>query len=140
MSLSAVVYTNIKNLEIDESLLDIDEHTGEVFFIDEDTDFNEEVFVATYKRLGNMETVNYLYGKISSFLSKEYSILLTKILYNASHSGDKIDFTEMEKLQSEIDCIRKKVNSNDWCTQEFLDTLSKLASTSIKEKNPIVFV
>ena len=140
MSLDAVVYTNLKNLEIDEDLLDIDEDTGEVFFIDEDNDFNEEIFIAESKRLGNVETVNYLYGQISEFLPEETSIILTRILYNASHSGDKIDFAEIEKLKSEINFIREKFNPNDSHAKDFLDNLSKLASRSIKERNPIVFV
>lgn len=140
MSLNAVVYANIKNLTIEEYLLDIDKDTGKVFFIDENNDFSEQDFIAISRRLGNLETVNYLYQKISEVLSVRESVILQKILYSGSHSGDKIDLTEIDRLELEIKLIREKFNSEDSCVLNFTDSLSKLCLVSIKERNPIIFV
>jgi len=146
MGLTAVVYNTkdkIKNMyQLDTSLLLNDKLTGEVYLKDDHSasDIVEFNTILCEKHIGNIAYVHFLYNKLKTILTDE-SIIISKILYNGSHSGDIIPAAEMEKLNEEIQCIKKHIDEkyDDEFTR-FIITISELQEASITTNNPIVFV
>ena len=146
MSVNAIVYTNKKNIKFDKiynNFLDIDKDTGEVFVAEENdytSNLSEDIYVAISRHIGNLSTINYLYRIIADIFNSEQSIILSKILYSGSHSGDKIECSELYQLESEINIIKEKSDKSDSVVSHFIDTMLELSFVSKKEGNPIVFV
>ena len=147
MSLNAIVYKSIANIffrEGEKQKFLVDEMTGEVFLKDEyvgKTSYQENDFIATQKRIGNLSEINTLKTLIATIIKDNQSIILNKILYNASHSGDLLCDEDINLLAIEIEILRKNASSSlDSELQLFLDVLDILVKASIDEHNPIVFV
>jgi hypothetical protein len=145
MGLSAVVYTNRRNLKtnvIDDKYLEVDKETGEIFIIDEanlNLNLPEEFFVAISYRIGNVSTVNHLHKEISRVLS-EGSVILGKILYSGSHCGDKLALSDLSILKTEIIFLKRELRNRSSILEAFTENMLELVKISEKEGNPIVFV
>ncbi|NEQ42462.1 MAG: hypothetical protein F6K00_02425 [Leptolyngbya sp. SIOISBB] len=151
MSLSAVVYLDRKNLEsnciVEE--IEVDDLTGEVYSENEETQslLDNSNTIAISLNLGNMEMVGYLSQSLSKFLSSSNSIILNKVLYNGSHSGDALALSDVQKLKDEVSSVMVRINDNDFESTRkyseilgFLEKMSELIRASEVQKNPIVFV
>ena len=101
---------------------------------------SKDIFIAISKNIGNLTTIHYLYKMISEIFNHEQSIILSKLLYSGSHSGDKIECSELYQLESEINIIKEKLDKSDAIVSYFIDTIIELSVISRKESNPIVFV
>lgn len=75
-----------------------------------------------------------------SFLDAD-ALLLTKVLYSGSHSGDEISVQDIEKLDSEIKRTRQRSGTSlSMSVERFLDDMTDLVSKAREERSPIVFV
>ena len=141
MGLDAVVYVHEDNLPL--TVKDDDPHTddqtGEVYF--EDPRLVEKhrrsTFTAVNKNLGNIAMIGALRNEIANVISND-SVLLSKVLYSGSHSGDRIGLEDLGRLESEISLVRESNRSA--ALESFLESLSELVEAAKKQGNPIVFV
>jgi len=142
MGLDAVVYMNKLNLGIDQlgDSLQIDEQTGEVYPTPGDGLVRPaQIFTAIHRRLGNASMIGSLASEISLVLDAN-SILLKRVLYRSSHSGDRIEVDDLSNLESEINLVRQRTkDAQSGELDTFLTALAELIDAAKHEKNPIVF-
>ena len=67
-------------------------------------------------------------------------MLLTKVLYSGTHSGDAINDSDFPQLQLEIEKICQTVGPTAVEIKQLLQNLEELIRTAQDEGNPIVFV
>lgn len=138
MGLDTRVYIDAKRLlsVVDLAHTTRDSYTGEV-----NSDSGGQ-FIAIQKRLGNTSLISWLKEQVAVVLTDvPESIILTKVLYSATHSGDVIDAADFPQLQREIQLIRGKYKENpDVEIQQFLDDIEELIDVAREHGNPIVFV
>ena len=68
------------------------------------------------------------------------SILLKRVLYRSSHSGDSIEVDDLSNLESEINLVRQRTkDAQSGELDTFLTALAELIDAAKHEKNPIVF-
>lgn len=131
MGLDAVVYLG-KTREIQSSSEPSDSHCKS----SELTKRTE----ALHKRLGNATMIASLRDEISPFI-RQHSLLMSKVLYSGSHSGDEIQAEDIDRLGSEIKTTRAKIGTKlSLSVEKFLDDMSDLVEKAREEKNPIIFV
>ena len=94
---------------------------------------------AIHKRLGNVSAIGWLAEEILPVVGEE-SILLRKVLYSGSHSGDSIALEDLERLESEIKLVRDSMTTGPPRLESFLQDMSDLISKARDEAMPIVFV
>ncbi|QYO62231.1 hypothetical protein [Leptolyngbya sp. 7M] len=145
MGLDAVVYTHKNNLQIDtnSNMLQVDEETGEVFIADDNlaSNYPNSSFVAVQCRLGNSSNIGYLNEEIANLLPNETSLLLEKVVYSGSHSGDKIDLEELDQLETEINRLKQQLpGQRTVLLEQFIQNMTELIQAARREGNPIVFV
>ena len=87
-------------------------------------------------RIGNISQVAFLRGIASSVLG-EQSVVVSKILFSGSHSGDSLTFDELEPLASELHRLEV---ASDADLQEFARGMLELVHTALKHERPICFV
>lgn len=145
MGLNAVVYVNRKRLSLnqeDNSSAKMDEQTGEVYFDDPNLmdKYPANMFTAIHKRLGNANMIAEIVDKLSTILSKD-SILLSKILYSGSHSGDTISIDSLNKLGLEINFVRERIpKDRSPLLDVFFNDITELIEMARMQGNPIVFI
>jgi hypothetical protein len=138
MGLDAKVYVNAMHLAagVDHSRATVNPHTGEVTL-----DSGEE-FIAAHKRLGNAAMIRWLSEQVTSVLAGlPNPVLVTKILYSGSHSGDVIGAAEFPQLQQEIQVVRESSGERIPVEiEQFLLSIEELMRIAQDQGNPIVFV
>jgi hypothetical protein len=72
---------------------------------------------------------------------KDRSILLSKVLYSGSHSGDSIPVEQTLALRDELLQLKDSVEQPD-CDhmKQFVSDMLELVEAARQEGNPIVFV
>ena len=81
-----------------------------------------------------------LRDEIFTFLDKD-ALLLTKVLYSGSHSGDEIKVQDIERLDLEIRSTREKSGaSRSLAVEKFLEDMSELVEKAREQGSPITFV
>lgn len=99
--------------------------------------------------LGNAGGVGVIYEALSNaqkLLRKKLPILLHKVFYSGSHTGDFLTLAQMRKLDAELKQVRKlkltdlgiKKGDEKWVTDIFID-LAKLVRVAQKIGKPIAF-
>jgi hypothetical protein len=144
VGLDAVVYINRDNLPLKakEDAPTIDDETGEAYFEDSrfSTRYPKSIFTAVQRNLGNIAEIAALRTEVSTVLGND-SIISNKVLYSGSHSGDRIPFDDLQRLDSEISLVRARtVDTRSTALGRFLESLSELVEAAKKQHNPIVFV
>ena len=142
MSLDARVYVHRDKLPIDVDDLRayVEEETGEVFFDDPSAIPRELELVALDKRLGNVSMVHWLVKQIKDVLGSG-SLLLGKVLYNGSHSGDWIGQADLGRLREEIASVWNLTEGHRSVDLDrFLEDLRELTKAAEEQGDPIVFV
>jgi hypothetical protein len=101
--------------------------------------------------LGNMTLIQRVRDAIASIAQRtsltEYPILLGKVLYSGTHTGDHLAITQVSKLILEIQQLRKRVGLNNAEISlvgrreviSILVELERLARVSRKVSKPIAF-
>jgi len=142
MSLDAMVFKNRKHLPFDPDALgaSFDSETGEYFFEDEELEqkYPGDLTVAVAKPLGNITAVGHLREELEEVLEDE-SVVLSKVLYSGTHTGDHLSLDDLPELEwelSEIDKYLKKRKSP--LVSRFVADMRELSAAAHHEHNPIV--
>ena len=147
MGLDAAVYRRLGEMPFtkeDLRFIAVDQRTGQV-------DFEDAVLFRTWsdkvkaaeKRLGNMARVDLLRSELEGLLghSSSQTLLISKVLYSGTHSGDIISKEDLVPLRNEIALVRgisgPQISSD---LKAFLADMEELIAASEKHGNPIVFV
>jgi len=94
------------------------------------------------ERLGNITLAAHLRDFLKGLEGRpgpKFRILLTKVLYNGTHSGDWIPVSVSAELEKEVDTV---LHSSDILTdseREFFTGVKRLCKASIETGHPIVF-
>ncbi len=94
------------------------------------------------ERLGNISMAAHLRDFLRGLQGKpgpKFPVLLKKVVYDGTHSGDFIPVKESPALLREIDLV---LGSSDILTEgekEFFHSMKRLCEASIATGNPIVF-
>ena|ERR1019366_6342354 len=148
MGLDAVVYRSKANLPFDADAVGavLDESTGEYYFPDpavepvREREFPQQTRIAVEKRIGNIATVTALRHAAERVLNGD-SILLSKVLYSGTHSGNSIPLSLISQVQEELTVLRRYAENNaDKALMQFVADLQELAAAASSQSNPIVFV
>jgi hypothetical protein len=147
MGLDAAVYKRLDELpftEQDLHLVTVDPRTGQINFEDAAL-FRawDDRIVAVHKRIGNMTLVKSLRTELEGFRRGSHStgILITKILYSATHSGDIISKEDFGPLRNEIRFVRELAQEHaSHELTNFLRDIEELMAASEQHGNPIVFI
>lgn len=131
MGLDAVVYAGIpEQVEVERGSED-----AEVKALDP----RPQEVIAMHKRLGNASMIASLAGEIRPFIEND-SLLLSKVLYSGSHSGDEIRVQDIDRLDSEIKSTRAMSgDSLSKALENFLKDMSDLVEKAKEQGRPIVF-
>jgi hypothetical protein len=147
MGLDAAVYRRLDELPFTKEELRsiaVDPRTGQVDFEDAALfrAWSDKVKVVE-KRIGNIALVNALKAEVEKILgnSSSETLLISKILYSETHSGDVIPRDDLGLLKHEIALVRGIAGSHRSSELEsFLADMEELVSASERHGNPIVFV
>jgi hypothetical protein len=143
MGLDAVVYKHKLHLPADPEIqgLRVDPDTGELSCSDDMMkEYPQDFFQAKSKRLGNVSNISTLREEIEVAAGTIPSLLRSRVLYSATHSGDVIALSELDQLESELQMVRlKSGEQSSSFLQCFLQDLTELIASARAERNPIVF-
>lgn len=147
MGLDAAVYRRLDELPFtkeDLRSIGVDPRTGQLDFEDAALfkAWGDKV-KAVEKRIGNIALVSYLKAEVERILghSSSQTILISKILYSGTHSGDTISGELLGPLKEEIAMVRGIAGHQAGTELEsFLVGLEELIAASERHRNPIVFV
>jgi hypothetical protein len=92
-------------------------------------------------RLGNISLVGLLRAELQRE-AERFPVLVTKVVYSGSHSGDYLRVEEIPALQREIELLREfRCGSPkaDAFMSEFRAQMSELAATALSIGKPIAF-
>jgi len=107
---------------------------------DSETGFLLEEIPVIRKRLGNASMIASIADEILPLLGPD-SLLLSKVLYSGSHSGDSIGVQELDTLDAEISRTKVKGSASlSPVLETFLQNMSDLVREAKDQKSPIVFV
>jgi hypothetical protein len=147
MGLDAAVYRQLDELPFtkeDLRFIEVDPRTGQVDFEDAALfrAWSDKVKVVE-KRIGNIALVNVLKAELEGILGESGSetLLISKVLYSGTHSGDVISTDELDSLRQEIALVRGIAGCRKSSELEgFLADMDELADAAKRHGNPIVFV
>ena len=92
--------------------------------------------------LGNITRVKNLRGFLRGLQGKpgpRFPILLEKVLYNGTHTGDWIPRDKSPALLKEVETVLHSRDILSDSEKEFFDNMKELCEASIKTGNPIMF-
>jgi hypothetical protein len=147
MGLDAAVYRRLDELPFtkeDLRFIEVDPRTGQVDFEDAALfrAWSDKVKVVE-KRIGNIALVNLLKAELERILGESGSetLLISKVLYSGTHSGDVISKDDLGSLKHEIELVRGIAGRQKSSELEsFLADMEELVAASERHGNPIVFV
>ena len=147
MGLDAAVYRRLEELPFtrdDLRFITVDPRTGEVDFEDASL-FRAwcDRVKAAEKRIGNIALVNFLKSEIEKILghSSSATLLISRVLYSGTHSGDIISKEDLGSLKQEIALVRGIAGHQaSPGLRSFLADMEELVATSEQHGNPIVFI
>jgi hypothetical protein len=141
MGLDAVVYRNRAHIEMgrDEVHAKVIPETGEVYFEDDRLtrkyDHRRE---AVAHRLGNISATAELRDEVTRLIGPK-SMIVQRVLYSGTHSGDAIPLENLPELSAELHAIRQSGRGSPHLHQ-LAGALEELIRAAKDENNPIVFV
>jgi len=147
VGVDAAVYRRLEDLPLqrgDLRFVEVDPRTGQVDFENADLfqTWKDKVKVIE-KRIGNMSHVDRLKAELSGVLGKSSSgsLLISKVLYSGTHSGDFIGREYLTPLKNEIALVRR-VSERQISSElnSFLGDMEDLIAASTQNGNPIVFI
>ena len=141
MGLDAVVYRNRKHLKLesDDGAARLVSETGEVYFEDDELSRKYRLqFRTAEHRLGNMAEISALRDEVTRLIGPD-SVILRKVLYSGTHSGDIIPVESVSTLIDELNsihCARQQSPE----LKRFVGSMKEIIQAAEDEGNPIVFV
>jgi len=147
MGVDATVYRRLDELPFtkeDLQFVSVDPRTGQLDFDNADLfrTWGDKVKVVQ-KRIGNIALVNLLKAELQRILgdSNSRTLLIDKVLYSGTHSGDIISKADLASLKQEVAKIREsKGHPISKELDRFLSDMEELVVASEQHDNPIVFV
>jgi len=147
MGLDAAVYKQLNELPFTKEelrFISLDPRTGQV-------DFEDAALFRTWhnkikaaeKRIGNIALVDLLRAEIEKILgpSSSETLLISRVLYSGTHSGDMILVDDLFSLKQEFALIRGLAeNCISPQLENFLADMEELIAASERNSNPIVFI
>ncbi len=118
MGLDAVVFKSVQTLPAmepqDIRAMHVDELTGEAYFESErGARLRREDVVAAERRLGNSSHIATLRTEVRRVLEDDFSpLLLSKVLYDGTHSGDVIRREDIGLLKLELSVLKSEISSD----------------------------
>jgi hypothetical protein len=110
----------------DQWLADSCEHEGYLL----------SMFLGNITRVGNLRSfLRHLQGKPGP----RFPMLLTKVLYDGTHTGDWISTEHAEKLLKEVEIVLHSSDILADSEKEFFNNMKQLCEASIATGNPIMF-
>ena len=94
------------------------------------------LFLGNITRVGNLR--NFLRG-LQGSPGPKFPILLEKVLYNGTHSGDSIPIKQSPALLKEVNTVLHSSDILADSEKEFFDNMKQLCEASIQTGNPIMF-
>ena len=88
-------------------------------------------------RLGNTAMIDHL-RRVLEAGSPGATLLLTKVLYSGTHSGDRLTTAEARRAKQELDEVRANL-SGDPEVQTFVDSFGRLLDLALKYNRPVTF-
>jgi hypothetical protein len=77
----------------------------------------------------------------SALASIPNPLLITKVLYSGTHSGDVLNASDLPQLQREIQMVKENAGGPAALEiQQFLGDIEELIRAAQEQGNPIVFV
>ncbi len=146
MGLNATVYKRLEEVPFsreDLRFVAVNPNTGQIDFEDPalSRNWSDKVKVVE-KRIGNIALVNVLKAEIEGILGESSSetILVRKILYSGTHSGDIISLKDLDSLKHEITLVRGIAQQQTSVyVEHFLEDMKELIDASEQHGNPIMF-
>ena len=89
------------------------------------------------KRLGNMASVAYVRGFLENHSPNSFPLLLERVVYSGTHSGDCLAASDVPQLLTET--RRLQGLTSDPLIIQFTSDVTALAEASLATGNPIVF-
>lgn len=147
MGLDAAVYKRLEELPFtkeDLRFIAVDPRTGQLDFEDAALfrAWSDKIKVVE-KRIGNIALVDLLKTELERVLGESSSntVLISRVLYSGTHSGDVISKEDLGSLRHEIALVRgitgHQISSE---LDGFLADMEELVTASERHGNPIVFV
>jgi len=93
-----------------------------------------------HKRLGNMSWIGAVRADVESIertSSSRFPLVLDKVVFDGTHSGDWIPPGDVPELSNEVSALREFVL--DEFLSDFVRSMSELCEASLKTGNPILF-
>src|SRR5260370_29477695 len=146
MGVDAVVFKSLETLPAmeasDVAAVRVDEMTGEAYFASEHgVRLRREDVIATERRLGNASLISALRKEVGRSLGDNYSsLLLSKVLYDGTHSGDTIRPEDLDVLKQELFVLKNHETQQSRELHEFMSNMEELIRAAHQHGNPIVFV
>jgi hypothetical protein len=97
-------------------------------------DESEEGRLAS-KRLGNLDRIVFLRDSASRILGKR-SLVVSKILYDATHCGDSLAISQLPMLAVELQVLEREADTH---VQIFARDMLELIHTALSHDRPIHF-
>jgi hypothetical protein len=94
------------------------------------------------ERLGNISSiaqVRELLRSLERDKTARFPILLEKVVYSGTHSGDFLPACESAGLLKEMAAADQLRGIWDACDREFFTSLRRLCEASLETRNPIIF-
>jgi hypothetical protein len=146
MGLDAVVYKSIRNFPLVDAphgaAVRLDEATGEIYSDgDNAIVWRREDVIASRKRLGNLSLIGALRTEVECALKHDHSsLLLNKVLYDGTHSGDTIELRQLDLLKQDLSLLKKRATPPSPELSQFISDMEELITVAKQNDNPIVFV
>lgn len=140
MGLDAVVFRNIHSLEtaFGAGRFCVDGSTGEASLkSDGGVRIPRSAYFAAKRRIGNADEVGWLRATAKGILGPGNWLIVDRILYSGSHSGDSIPVGELPQLRKEIDVLKSRCGDP---LKAFIEAIELLLEAAEVEGGPIVFV
>jgi hypothetical protein len=92
------------------------------------------------EHIGNIALVAFIREEIAKAFGHQDSLLSRKVVYNGTHAGDSIPFSEIDQLSHEIDELEKMTTPSQSAELvKFIEQMRNLTVAAIREGNGIVF-
>ena len=123
-----------------EPTLKVDRETNLKLWLKHDKWYRDSCPHAGYlveKRLGNMTSVAYVRGFLENHSPNSFPLLLERVVYSGTHSGDWVTASDVPQLLTET--RRLQGLTSEPLILQFTNDVVELAEASIATGNPIVF-
>ena len=143
MGLEALVYRDISSIppELVSRSLECDPETGELFYPNATRPLNlpNDFAVARRIHLGNIGEIAGLRREVSQILG-DSALIITKVLFSGSHSGDVIPPSFFNELEAELRRLELHPENLSHPVADMTFNLLELIEEAKRQNNPIVFV